>query len=81
MEYDDTFYINGQEITINPLSQAQADELFDFVCSVTKPTYYSRDVSNIVDEEVQAFYSGQKSAQDAAAMIQNRVQLYVNENK
>lgn len=81
VEYDDTFYINGQEITINPLSQAQADELFDFVCSVTKPTYYSRDVGNIVDEEVQAFYSGQKSAQDAAAMIQNRVQLYVNENK
>ncbi len=81
VEYDDTFYINGEEITINPLSQAQADELFDFVCSVTKPTYYSRDVSNIVDEEVQAFYSGQKTAKEAAEMIQNRVQLYVNENK
>lgn len=79
-EYDDTFYMNGQEITIQPLSRTQADELLNFVCGISKSGYYSQEVSKIVDEEAASFFAGQKSAKDAAKNIQNRVQLYVNEN-
>lgn len=37
-------------------------------------------VINIINEEAGAYYSGQKSVGDVAGVIQNRVQLYLNEN-
>ena len=81
MEYDDTMYINGEEIIIQPLSQAQLDQLIQFGESVNTPYYYNMDVMNIINEEMGSFYSGQKTARDAAAIIQSRAQLYVDENR
>lgn len=36
---------------------------------------------NIITEESEAFFKGQKSAADTAGVIQNRAQIYVNENR
>ena len=30
-EYDDTFYMNGEEIKLDPLSQEQVDEIVAFI--------------------------------------------------
>ena len=79
--YDDTFWINDEEFKIQPFTQAQADEVFNFICSVKNSSYRDENIAKIISEEVQAFYSGSKSAKDAANMIQNRAQLYVNENR
>ena len=38
-------------------------------------------VINIINEEAGAYYSGQKGIDDVVSIIQNRIQLYVNENK
>lgn len=38
------------------------------------------EIIKIISEEAQAYYKGQKSADAAAAVIQNRVHLYVGEN-
>ncbi|MCL2254993.1 MAG: hypothetical protein FWC09_11180, partial [Lachnospiraceae bacterium] len=38
-------------------------------------------ISTIIFEEAQSFFNGQKSAKAAAEIIQNRVQVYVNENR
>ncbi len=35
---------------------------------------------SIITEEAEPFFKGQKSAADVAAVIQNRIQIYVNEN-
>ena len=35
----------------------------------------------IISEEAQAYFNGQKSAKDTAAIIQQRVSTYVNEQK
>lgn len=49
---------------------------------IAKPaTNSDTDIMNIVNEEAQAFFKGQKSAKDVAGVIQSRVQLYVNENR
>lgn len=40
---------------------------------------YDENVADILAEEAAAFYNGQRSAQDAAAIIQNRVQTYLDE--
>ncbi len=38
------------------------------------------DIINIINEEAQAYYSGQKGIDAVAGIIQNRVQIYVSEN-
>ena len=78
--YDNTMNINGEEIVISPLSQEQLDKVIEYIESVNNRYYYNESVANIVNEEMGAFYSGQKSAQDVANIIQSRVQIYVDEN-
>ncbi len=38
-------------------------------------------LSQIITEESEPFFKGQKSAKDVAGVIQNRIQIYVNENR
>lgn len=80
-EYDYTYWINDESIVIDPLTPQQLDKLKGFVASVTKRAYYNEDVQNIINEEMDAFYKGQKSAKDVAGIIQSRAQLFVNENR
>ena len=39
------------------------------------------EIIQIINEEAGAYYSGQKGVDDVVGVIQNRVQLYVDENK
>lgn len=80
-EYDDYFYMNGESIKLDPLTQEQVDKTVNFVLSVDKCYYYNESIMNIINEEMDAFYTGQKSAQEVAKTIQNRAQLYVDENR
>ena len=36
---------------------------------------------SIISEEAQSYFEGQKSAQETASLIQNRVQTYINETR
>ena len=38
-------------------------------------------LTSIITEEADPFFKGQKSAADVANIIQNRIQIYVNENR
>ncbi len=76
-----TYWINDEELILDPLTAEQLDRLKSFVSSVTKRAYYNEDVMNIISEEMDAFYQGQKSAKDVAGIIQSRAQLFVNENR
>ena len=81
VEYEETFWINGEDIPLEPLSQEQVDQIANFIMSVDRAYYYNEDVMNIINEEMGAFYTGQKSAQDVANVIQSRAQIYVDENR
>jgi len=35
----------------------------------------------IITEETSAYFEGQKTAEETADIIQNRIQVYVNENR
>ena len=39
------------------------------------------ELINIISEETEPFFKGQKSASDVSNVIQNRIQVYVNENR
>ncbi len=80
-EYDDTYYMNGEEIIIKPLDQVQLDKAMDFIETVDNSYYWNEDIMNIINEEMDGFFTGQKSAQDVAKIIQSRAQIYVDENR
>ncbi|MBD5460299.1 MAG: extracellular solute-binding protein [Lachnospiraceae bacterium] len=80
--YEDyTAWIGGESIVIDPLSQEEVDALYDFVCSLDTPYYYDEDIVNIINEEAEAFFAGQKSVEQVAEIIQGRAQIYVDEGR
>lgn len=57
-------------------------EEIDLICELLDSSTTaggSSQISSIVSQEAQAYFSGQKSAADVAAIIQNRVSLYLKE--
>lgn len=80
-EYDLTLYQGGKLVAVPPLSKEQVDELIAYVESVTTVPFEDEHVLNIINEELGSYFSGQKKAEDVAAVIQSRVQVYVLENQ
>ncbi len=80
-EYDNTIYLNGEEVIIPPMTQAELDEVLQVVESANKKDYYNNDIRNIIDEEAAPFFAGQKSAEEVAKIIQSKVELMVNESR
>ncbi len=79
-EYEDTWYIGGEEITIDPLTQAERDFIEEYITNAKPSTfYYNEDVFNIIQEEVEAYFAGKKTAEQTAEIIQNRVSILISE--
>lgn len=77
---DDVVYSNSGEIKISPLNQQEVDFMKNYISSISNVYSPNQNVSNIIFEEASAFFSGQKSAQEVADIIQSRLTIYVNEN-
>ena len=58
------------------------DKVFELI-DVAKPVSNSQgdEIMNIINEEAEAFYKGQKSVDEVASIIQSRVKIYIGENK
>lgn len=79
--YDDTWYINGEEVVLEPFTQAEVDQICEFIYTVDRTSYYNEEIFNIIMEEAEGFFSGQKTVQEVADIIQSRAQIYVDENR
>ena len=76
-EYEDG--VKGHNHLSSNLTSQQADTLRELAYTASGYKQYDMAVYNIVYEEAMSFISGQNSAAEAAAVIQNRVQLYLDE--
>ncbi len=81
VEYDDTYYINGEDIKLDPMNQEEVDAVVNYIFSINKCYYGNTDITNIINEEMPSFFNGQKSAQEVAKVIQSRAQIYVDERR
>lgn len=81
VEYDDYYYMNGEEIVLDPFTQEEVDKICEFIYSVTKVSSFDDDIRTIITEEAQSFFEGQKTAQEVAQIIQSRAQIFVDENR
>lgn len=67
-------------VEIKPATQEQVDEVKDLIANITAVEgAVSSDVMNIINEEAAAYFSGQKSAEEVAEIIQSRVWVYLSE--
>lgn len=72
---------DGTVHEIYAVTQEQADRLMEVINSTTKVANYNSSVFSIVSEEAQAFFAGQKSAEEVARLIQSKANIYVNEQR
>lgn len=72
---------DGTLYEIYAMTQEQADKLWEAVTTCTKVADYDTAIYDIVLEQAQAYYAGQKSAEEVAQLIQSKVTIYVNEQR
>ncbi|MBR5970084.1 MAG: extracellular solute-binding protein [Lachnospiraceae bacterium] len=61
--------------------EAGVDRFMDLIERMDAYAYEFNTITLIMEEEAQACFSGEKSAEETAALIQNRVTMYLNEIK
>lgn len=81
VEYQDSYYLNGIEILLDPLTQQDCERVLSFIASAEHVYSYDTAIMNILTEEAAPFFDGEKTAEEAADIIQSRIFIYVNENK
>lgn len=62
-------------------TEAQAEHLRSVIASTTKLMDYDESIISIVTEQAAAYFSGQKSAQEVAKLIQSKASIYINEQR
>ena len=75
-------YEDGWSYTYRLATQEEVDKVMELM-DLAKPVSYNGDdeISKIINEEAEAFFKGQKSVDEVAGIIQNRVNNYVGETK
>ena len=76
---DSVGYIGNTEYPMKELTQEQADSFKDYVNGATVVGNYDSDIMEIVTEEAAAYFAGDKTADEVAKLIQNRVSIYLGE--
>lgn len=67
--------------TIYATTQEQADQLRQAIADTTKLMNYDMSIADIVTEQAAAYFSGQKSAEEVAKLIQSKANIYINEQR
>ena len=78
-----SFASNMYGIDLFELSKEETEQIRSIVDRVGICTAYDttrEDISRIINEEAGAFFADDKTAEETADIIQNRVKIYVSEN-
>lgn len=81
LSFGDMMYgINGDRIK-EKMTEADIDKVMNVINSTVSANRYDAAVMEIITEEAGAYFSGARSAAEAAENMQNRVQTYLSELK
>ena len=69
------------ESLTSPMTQSEAQQLRELLSQVEHTTFFDEKIMEIIREEFAAVDAGDRSAAEAAALVQSRVSLYVLEQK
>ena len=68
-------------IELYAVTQEQYDAVMDVINSTTSYLDYDLNVLDTISQEAAAYFSGDKTVEEASKLIQNRVSLYMQEQK
>lgn len=71
----------GITLQAKPMTKEQADKYRSIVNNTKKSGQFAWTLMEIVDEEAQYYFAGNKSLDETVDIIQNRIHTYVNENR
>ena len=63
------------------MTQEQADKLWEAVITCDKLMTYDTEIFDIVTAQAEAYYAGDKSAEEVARLVQSKMNLYINERR
>jgi len=76
MSVDDNIYVEA-----GPMSDEDIEVLRNIVNHIGTIQSYDANVAQIINEEAEPYFNGDKTVDEVCELIQNRVQTYVSENK
>lgn len=74
-----TYEFDGQQLNIYAMTEDEFNLFMRVYENCNSVTAYNQEINNIINEETAAFFDGQKTAEETAKIIQDRVSLYVAE--
>ncbi|MBP1569756.1 MAG: extracellular solute-binding protein [Oscillospiraceae bacterium] len=69
------------EYPVYAMTEAEYNIIMDIINNTTRISRYDESVMKIINEEIEYFFNGERTAQQTAEYIQSRVNLYVNEQR
>ncbi len=66
---------------IYAMTQEEADALYELLSTPTSISSYQNEINDIALQGAEAYFAGQKTAEEVANLTQSRVSLYVNEQR
>lgn len=78
---DMSFWIGDEEIALKMLTKEECQYVIDFLKAIDYRQKNVSDITAIIEEDVAAYFEGQKTAQQVADTIQSRVKIFVNEKR
>ncbi len=80
VEYEDTYWVNNHEITINPLTEEEKDFVVDYIKKADKVySGFTDEVREIMVEEVTKYFKGEATSQQTIDKLQNRIGILISE--
>lgn len=73
-------YVKNGEPVYSCLTEENRSRFEKILESLTAPQYTVASLKSILTEELEPFFAGDKTSSEAAEIIQNRAQLYLDEN-
>lgn len=70
---------NDEEEYYSPISTEDFDEISALLDSITHARYRYDGIFQIIREEGQAYFAGDRSTEETARLIQNRAKIYLSE--
>jgi len=72
---------DGQVVNFYAVTQEEADQIKALINSVSSTATYDQKLLNIIQEESAFFFSGEKTVDQVADIIQSRMTIYINEQR
>jgi ABC-type glycerol-3-phosphate transport system substrate-binding protein len=73
--------VDGFFVELYAVTREQADQILAVIDSADSAIVFDESVMDIIKDEATAYFAGEKTAEETVALIQNRVSLYISEQK